>query len=249
MDYDYDRYNREERYACSHLFRLLHEPKDGYRALSRFLDMDVSSGSFRIYAEVALIRDAYYARKKADEEAGISTRGIGARDAFMDALTRELMNLKEVSDCRLYSKLPDELWDGRKTHPKRMLLNGDALLSPAEKSVYGLMQSMFNAKPDLAICAGGRLFVYEAKLTQKIDNKQLDLTDEIWRVWQKVLYPDLGLDPAKSCDSERKVIKLGLSASKPDISWEKVAEIARETYPPDDRSRIALENVAKLSAD
>lgn len=92
MDYDYDRYNREERYACSHLFRLLHEPKDGYRALSRFLDMDVSSGSFRIYAEVALIRDAYYARKKADEEAGISTRGIGARDAFMDALTRELMN-------------------------------------------------------------------------------------------------------------------------------------------------------------
>ena len=46
--YKYDEYNREERFICSHLFRLLHEPYDNYRALRKFLGKENFNGPFKL---------------------------------------------------------------------------------------------------------------------------------------------------------------------------------------------------------
>ena len=228
---DYDKYNREERYICSHLFRLLHEPKDSYRGLQTFLGRTAPLTSFRIFSEVALIRDAFHAR------------GADATP-FMDGLVRLIMRQESVEECRLYSELPEHLRDRTKTHPKQIKHKAGSQLSPKEERVYGSLQAMFNAKPDLAICLESQLLVYEAKFTLDFDLAQLPRTTNIAEVWANLLYADLGFSAIPSVD----VMKLGLSKVSPDISWEYIYKITESIYPEGDRTRTALYNAARFGS-
>lgn len=228
---DYDHHNREERYICAHLFRMLHEPTGDYLALRRFLGDIPSVVSFRIYTEVALIRDAYHIRRQSAFE-------------FMDPLVQLSAEQEGADSFRLYSQLePKELRMPHKTHPGQILKKGYASLTETEHKVYGAIQGMFNAKPDLAICLSDRLFVFEAKWTLGFDALQMKRTRNIAQVWSTLLYKDLGFDAVPVTT----VLTLGLERFRPDISWESVAQIAREIYPENDRSRIAFENAIILA--
>jgi len=230
---DYDVYNREERYLCSHLFRLLHEPVQSYRALSEFLKRPVHQGSFRIYAEAALIRDAYYARKHARKP---------LVSHVLDDMVRLLMQQESVSECRLYSELPEELSNKSKTHPKQIRQKAGNLLTPEEDRVFGVMQGMFNAKPDLVVCIDEELLIYEAKFTLDFDLEQMKLTENIGKIWAALFYADLGYTKPPKVT----VLKLGLAKFSPDISWEDVARISANIYPDNDRTRIAIENACSI---
>ncbi len=220
---DYDHYNREERYLCSHLFRLLHEPKDDYAVLRKFTGGVPEITDFRIFAEVALIRDAYHVRKANPFD-------------YMDSIVRMVAGQEQVTDYRSYSGLPEELRTPHLTHPRQILQKGGDILTADEKKIYGSLQGMFNAKPDLAICCGQELFVYEAKWTLGFDSEQLRRTENIAAIWAKLLYRDLGF----SAEPVVKVKKLGLEKFKPDVSWEALYVIACDVYPESDRSRQAL---------
>jgi hypothetical protein len=228
----YDHYNREERYLCAHLFRLLHEPNDNYRALRLFVGDEVKIDGFRIFAEVALIRDAYYVRRKNPS-------------AFMDELVRRIAEQAGIEDgYLLYSALPENLRTPKLTHPRQIMQKGADRLNDKEKQIYRTVQEMFHAKPDLVICAGRDLLVYEAKLTQKDDKNQFARTNKIAQVWAQLLHHDLGFDSVPNV----RVLKLGLAKSepKPDVSWEFVKKIAEEMYPENDRSRRALAQAVLL---
>lgn len=226
-DFDYDRYNREERYICTHLFRLLHEPTGNFHALSQFLGGNLDVTGFRIYAEVALIRDAYHERR-------------GNPNPFMDSLVAIVARQEEVSDYRLYSQLePRELCTPHLTHPKQIRFKAAGALTESENKVYGAVQGMFNAKPDLVVCIGTHLLVYEVKLTLDFDQEQLKRTRNISEVWAQLLYRDLGFQSPP----EVTILTLGLARYKPDMSWERVKQIADEIYPESDRSRRALTQV------
>jgi len=181
--------------------------------------------SFRIYAEVALLRDAYYARKPNTDE-------------LMNGLVRMLIEQESVCKCRIFTELPEHLRNGSKTHPKQIRQKAGDELSKEEGCVYGAMQGMFNAKPDLAVCIGDELLIYEAKLTLDFDPRQMERTKKIGEVWGKLLFQDLGyLSPPTV-----KIRTLGLLKCKPepDISWETIAGIAETIYPEGDRTRSVL---------
>lgn len=225
QQHDYDHYNREERYLCAHLFRMLHEPISDFLALRRFLGDVASVDGFRIYTEVALLRDAYHIRRQSVH-------------AFMDAIVQFIARQENVELSRLYSQLePEELRTPHLTHPGQILRKGRASLTVPEQTVYGVLQGMFNAKPDLVICLGDRLFVIEAKWTQAFDREQLMRTNQITEMWSMILHSDLGFPEVPATT----VSTLGLSRHNPDISWESITEIARDIYPQDDRSRMAFE--------
>ncbi len=108
---------------------------------------------------------------------------------------------------------------------------------------------MFNAKPDLVICVDNTLYIYETKYTMPFDEAQLERTRLIGKVWTKLLYKDLGFE----VEPDLEVRKLGLSKSgkladkyKPDISWKKVYEIAKDYWQEDDYSMKVLHAAAKL---
>ncbi len=227
--YKYDEYNREERFVCSHLFRLLHEPHNDYRALRDVLGQTDFKGPFKIYAEVALIRDAYFVRKPNHHD-------------FMNRLVEIVMKQEEIQDCRLYSDLPSPLNDESRTHPKQIKQQADDILSPEEMKVYGAIQGMFNAKPDLTICWGEHLWVYEAKFTLDFDRSQLKRTENIANVWATLLYGDIGFQ----CVPKVRVLTLGFKKFSPDVSWEEIANIAANIYPKTDNTRIALENAMRF---
>jgi hypothetical protein len=230
---DYDLYNREERHLCSHLFRLLHEPSDNYYALRMFLGRTSELLSFRIFSEVALIRDAYYVRCPKVEQ-------------FMDDMVNLIMRQESVNDCRLFSQLPSELRDWQQTHPKQIKLKAGNQFGEGEKIVYGAMQGMFNAKPDLAICFENTMIVCEAKFTMDFNPTQIERTEKIAEVWAKLLHTDLGFEDEPS---RPPVLKLGLSKFLPDISWESMSRVAQVVYPASDRTRMALENAVRFVAD
>jgi hypothetical protein len=223
---NYDSYNREERYICAHLFRLLHEPADHYRPLREFIGDRVDIDGFRIYVEVALIRDAYHARR-CDPV------------TFVNALVQLVKEQEEVTTCRIYSELLIDLRSPKKTHPREIRLKGQGRLTKDEQKVYGAIQGMFNAKPDILICVGQSLFVYEAKLTLDFDQTQLARTQNIAKVWAKLLHRDLGF----LAEPQVEVRTLGLKRHNPTVSWEKVREIADGIYMEQDRTRLALANV------
>ena len=230
---DYDLYNREERYLCSHLFRLLHEPTDSYYALRIFLGAGSELPLFRIFSEVALIRDAYFVRCPNVAQ-------------FMDDMVRMIMRQESVHECRLYSELPDDLRNWRKTHPKQIRFKAGKQLSSGEQIVYGAMQGMFNAKPDLAICLENTLLVYEAKFTLGFDAEQTARTERIAEVWAKLLYGDIGFENEPG---DVQVRTLGLAKFSPDISWEDIGRIAERIYPTGDRTRVALENAVSFATN
>ena len=202
-------------------------------SLTSIDSLDFSSAT--ILAEVALIRDAYYFRKPNVE-------------AFMDKLVQLIKGQENVSDCRLFSQLPLELKDPKKTHPKQIRQKAKFLqvdLTPGEWSVYGALQGMFNAKPDLAILIDGFLIVFEAKFTEKFDEEQINRTKNITQIWaSELLLKDLGF----STNPSYTVAKLGDSSMNVDLSWNEVLEVAKNFYSRRDRTLIALKNgVALLS--
>lgn len=240
----YDDYNREERALCAHLFRLLHEwitPGSDPTFITRFLEqsgLDVRQqdlGVIKIYTEVALIRDAYFHRKLNAEP-------------FMDDLAREIICQDHLSQVRIYSELPDILKDPSRTHPgqirqqaKRHSIN----LSSDERRLYGAVQGMFNAKPDLAITTADSLIVYEAKFTQGFDGVQLKRTKHISKVWSKLLCGDLGFEgPPKTI-----VSKLGARVFDPEVSWEWIFDLVKQTYPPNDRTYIAIRSAVSYLSE
>ncbi|MBN1820756.1 MAG: hypothetical protein JW833_08565 [Prolixibacteraceae bacterium] len=246
----YDSYNREERAICAHLFRLLHENLDKKRnsPLGKFLNYlsesnlifrngqpnlnDLKFENVSIYCEASIIRDAYHNRKP---------------DVFqlMDSITKKVMEHEKISDCRLFSKLPDELNNYLNTHPKQIRQKAERLnipLSQNEKIVYGAIQGMFNAKPDLVILIDNIMLVCEAKLTQDFDSIQIKRTWNISQVWAEVLYEDLGFTKPPVYT----VFKLGANLFNPDINWTNCNEIAKSQYNENDRTRIAIQEGMNL---
>lgn len=243
----YDAYNREERAICAHLFRLLHENLNEKLAspLGKILNIlfqqelkfengNPTTETFNfenvaIYCEMAMIRDAYFSKKK----------NIVELYDFMDSLTRLIIQQEGVPSCKLYSQLPEPLKDIAKTHPKQIRRKAEQLnidLSEGENKVYGAMQGMFNAKPDLVITIDNLLLVCEAKFTEKFDQEQLERTWNIAEVWSKLIYKDLGFNEPPVYT----VFKLGARKENPEISWQNINEIAKATYGDDDRTRLAI---------
>ena len=253
--FEYDKYNREERALCAHLFRLLHERLDDKQTsplgqlIAKLVPLNLifNNGSANlstlryenigIFSEVAIIRDAYHQKKKENK---IKV------DLFMDSLTRLIIKQKKVSDCRLYSQV-QELFkkDVSIPHPKQIrqkaILEG-IRLSENEIKVYGAIQGMFNAKPDLLITIDDKLLTFEAKFTEKFDPDQLKRTENITEVWATLLYEDLGF----SQPPQYTVIKLGASSYNPHINWTTILDIAKRTYSENDRTLITLKSGVEL---
>ncbi len=246
-------YNREERAICSHLFRLLHEklaenPLES--GLAKFLQIlfrnspdikgieySVSRLNFEnigIYPEVALIRDAYFARSPNVHP-------------FMDQLVEIIQKQEGISKCRKYSELrPEVLCDPLKTHPVQIRRKAEKYGSPLEKSedkVYGALQGMFNAKPDLVITIDQLLLTFEVKFTQKFQSAQIKRTEKIVKVWSsELLYGDLGFTSPPNF----RILKLGASAMNVDISWKDIYEIGKKFYSEKDRTLLAFKSVVNI---
>ncbi|MFH1812178.1 MAG: hypothetical protein ABIJ09_25805 [Pseudomonadota bacterium] len=231
----YRDYNREERALCFHLMRLLFtridevgdpRPVDDFLAA---LDPEYQPGAtgIDVLGEVALIRDAYHARKEAPFE-------------LLDAIVELIREQEGLQHVRPYTKLPEVLRDPRQTHPGQICRKATSTgmqLSEHERLAYGALQGMFNAKPDLAVVTPSTLYVVEAKFTEALDATQLDRTRKIGEVWQKLLPADLGYaEPPRL-----HVATLAASRYKPDMSWQQVVEMARRHLPAGDRSLLALE--------
>lgn len=108
-----------------------------------------------------------------------------------------------------------------------------------DATIYGALQALFSAKPDLAICNGRHLLVVEAKYTLDFDPTQLRRTRSIAKIWSRLLYNDLGFDTAP----DTKIFTLGLSKYEPDIAWEFVYNVARDLWGDDDFSVKVLSKV------
>jgi hypothetical protein len=174
---EYIKYNREERDLCAHLFRLLLDDQPNWGPLKAFLKKDTVHNP-RIFCEAALIRDAYYARKPKIKN-------------FMISLCNFIAQQNEITSYTKFDKLPAELQNPTLTRPKQIaykMENNDFDFKKDDLEIYGTLQAMFNAKPDLVICEGSSLFTYEAKYTLDFDDIQLRRTREIAEVWQKLLY-------------------------------------------------------------
>lgn len=237
----YDEYNREERAICTHLFRLLHEHLElkEKSPLGQFLNnyllknpitflTNLNYENIGIYCEVAIIRDAYYSLKPSVNN-------------FMNDLTQEIMRQENIKNCRLFSELPKILCDPKQTHPKQIRQKATSAginLTEEESQVYGIMQGMFNAKPDLVVTIDNLLLVFEAKFTEKFDQEQLNRTKNIAEIWTNLLYKDFGFDKQPNC----YVIKLGANRFSPDINWTSIFEIVKNTYTENDRTYIAFKS-------
>lgn len=168
---EYLQYNREERDICAHLFRLLLEDQPNWGPLRAFLNTE-SVENPRLFCEVALLRDAYYARKQDAE-------------SFMTEICGFIAKQQGVSTYTAFGDLPEKVRNPVETHPKQIrfkLAQCGTEITENDKTVYGALQAMFNAKPDPVICEGTTLYVYEAKYTLDFDKEQLSRTEQIAEV-------------------------------------------------------------------
>lgn len=221
-DPNYTDYNREERDICAHLFRLLLDDQKDWKPLRTILGNDIKIDNPRIYCEVALIRDAYFERKK-------------DHMPFMTELVELVATQEGVKDHTPYPELDPKLRDPNSTHPKQIrfkMKETGADISASDKKVYGEVQSMFNAKPDLLICTGNDLVVYEAKYTMYFEDEQMKRTKNIADVWAALLFEDLGFSQKPNVH----VQKLGLAKYEPNLSWEKIHDVAKEHWGANDFS-------------
>ena len=233
----YDEYNREERYICAHLFRLLHQwssPEDDGDKLAQFMrrsgvETDATeSQTVTIFTEVSLINDAYFIRKS--EVA-----------SFMDELVSMVATQQGIVEFRSHSELPEVLRSPKETHPEKIRHKAKAEgidLTAEEDVLYKAIQAMFKARPDFAITSQNSLVAYEAKYTQPFDAKQISRTEDIAEIWAKLLYADLGFAKQPTLF----VATIGPRKLKPQISWEWLHDQAMDTYPPEDRTCVALGN-------
>jgi len=242
---DYDKYNREERSFCAHLFRLLHENLElkEKSPLGQLLnkitlknhDINLSNLNYNnigIFFEVAIIRDAFKNSKPSINQ-------------FMDELIKIIIRQEGARECRLYSQLPEVLCNHERTHPEQIRRKAEIVgiqLKENENRVFGALQGMFNAKPDLAITIDNKLLAFEAKFTEPFGEVQLKRTGHIAEVWAKLLYKDFGF----KAEPEFFIIKLGAMKFNPHVSWTNVLEIAKKTYEENDRTLVALKNGVEL---
>lgn len=229
---NYLEYNREERDICAHLFRLLLEDQPNWGPLKEFIGATQASDP-RIYCEVALIRDAYHARKPNAQQ-------------FMDDLCELIARQNQIESYTHFADLPDSIKDPSQTHPKQIrfkLRDMWRLNSVSDQVVYGSLQGMFNAKPDLVVCIGSDLVVYEAKYTSAFEAEQMQRTKHIGEVWATLLYTDLGFESKPTVS----VRTLGMASASPDISWERVYEIAVKHWGEADFSVAVLSKVLAVN--
>lgn len=228
---DYNGYNREERDLCAHLFRLLLSDQSTWQPLTEFLCVK-SVVNPRVFCEVALIRDAYHANRSEKE------RFVGS---ICELIATELGKSSYTKFC----DLPEELRKPSETHPRqiyfKMRKQGFTL---EDLSIYGALSSFFNAKPDLVVCEGSNLFAFEVEYTLNFDSEQLVRTKRIAEIWKNLLYRDLGFAAKPSVH----VRKVGLEKHNPDISWEKIAGIARRHLREGDLTNIAFQRIEKMKA-
>lgn len=230
---EYIKYNREERDLCAHLFRLLLDDQPNWGPLKAFLKLD-NVNNPRIFCEAALIRDAYHQRVKTNDN-----------KKFMVSMVDFVAAQEGISDYTKFIKLASELQTPKTTHPKQIaykIKNGDFENKKNDLTVYGILQGMFNAKPDLVICEGNNLYVYEAKYTLGFDEMQLKRTGEIAEVWKILLFKDLGFYK----EPDIKVRKLGLKKYDPSISWEDVYDIEVQFWGQDDFSTKVFSKVLHI---
>lgn len=249
---NYLTYNREERDLCAHLFRLLLEDQPRWQPLKDFLDTDFT-GSPRVFCEAALLRDAYHTRKPSqNDNKDIVSEKLEHLKAFLNNVCELIATQEEVSDnytpfCELK---PELLLNPRKTHPKQIaykLKEIGALRKPGDDKVYGALQGMFNAKPDLVICVDNTMYIYEAKYYMPFDVLQLERTKKIGQVWAELLHRDLGF----ASKPQVEVRMLGLHKHKPQpeasryrfTSWEEVITIALKTWNETDYSMKVLSKI------
>lgn len=251
----YDAYNREERAMCAHLFRLLHEGLDRkeHSPLADFLGrLGITPATFdqvAIYAEAAMIRDAYLHRKHLS-----SGSRINYVTPFMDEMVKLLAEIEGMPGYVLYSQLPRPLNLLGSIHPRQIYdrmnskkkLTPPRTFTPDEKHIYRVMKDVFLAKPDLAITVDASLIIIEAGLAIPVSEVRLTLMQKVARIWAELLYPDLGFEEPpywKVCSLSRYI--QGAADSTPDLTWQDVYEIARETYPSTDRTVVALKGVCE----
>lgn len=185
-----------------------------------------------IFTEVAIIRD-YYDKIKPNV------------NAFMDKLVEIIGVQEKAINFRKYSNLDSSLNTPDKTHPKQIYQKARQIpdyFSRDECKVYGALQGMFNAKPDLAITLNSYLLVFEAKFTLWFDYEQINRTQNIADVWGKLLYKEFGFESPIN----PVVLRLGHQKFFPDISWQEIFQIAKETYTSNDRTLISMESACDL---
>jgi len=245
---EYDKYNREERAICAHLFRLLHENLDlkeksplgqllnYYKLINQEINLtNLQYKNIGIFCEVAIIRDAFCDLKPKPDVI-----------KFMDDLTRIIIQQENVNNCKLYSSLDNIILKNPElTHPKQIRQKATSKgiqLTEEESKVFGAMQGIFNAKPDLVVTIDNLLLVFEAKFTEKFDKEQLKRTKKITKIWSQLLYKDFGFIKPPNCF----VIKLGANKYSPDINWSTIYEIVKNTYTENDRTFIAFKASIEL---
>ncbi len=162
----------------------------------------------------------------------------------MISLCNFIAQQNEISSYTEFDKLPEELQNPSLTHPKQIaykIKKGGFQHKEDDLKLYGALQAMFNAKPDLGICEGNNLYIYEAKYTLDFDPIQLKRTRDIAEVWQKLLYSDLGYKKEPNVE----VRTLGLNKFNPDISWEDINDIAVAFWGQGDFSTEVFSKVFK----
>jgi len=163
----------------------------------------------------------------------------------MDDLSKFVARQLGINDFSLYSHLPFLLSGAVKIHPKQIKQKADQekiALTMNEVKLYGYIQAIFNAKPDLAIVIDDYLIVFEAKLTIGFHEVQLNRTRNITEIWANLLYSELGFDNIPSF----AIIELGLKRSGPDLSWEELFDVVKSVYTESDRTHIAFSKAVSL---
>lgn len=224
----YIEYNREERDICAHLFRLLLEDQPKWGPLKDFLGLTKIENP-RIFCEVALLRDAYFVRKPDVID-------------FIDRVCEEIARQNGIVEFTRFHQLPDEVKNPRRTHPRQIRHKLKKLgqeITGNDNVVYGALQGMFNAKPDMIICHDNQLTIYEAKYTLNFEEEQLNRTKQIGEIWSKLLYKDLDF----STNPIYQVKTIGLEKYDPDVSWERIYRIARKYWQENDFSLKVLSKV------
>ncbi len=241
----YDKYNREERALCSHLFLLLHEGLNSDDPSKSFLGLTL---------------------KCLDKNLRSRTTPINKQNDILEALAHI-----DVTQAVIFSEvavLRDALFqdddETRITEAKRLLgeyvqaLNSEARDGKENKSVW-TYQGLISAKPDLILAFPNLLLVFEAKYTTRIDAAQLSRTRDLVRAWGEFPLPssgypnslartilqDLGVDPT----SPIVVLTLSDERDSPDLSWQDLFGVMKECWPTrTDRAQIAFESAIALLA-
>jgi hypothetical protein len=259
MHIPYDDLNREERSACAHLFRLLHEglATDPDRSpLARVLALlrdgglkDVNPASARsavVLMEVAFVRDAFWEWK--GDMLNLPER--------MDTLVKLLARGRSYTPTP-WSELAEELRDVSRTHPAQILIKAEqqrigigpkGTLRDSERDVqnrecYSELRAAFQAKPDLVIVLPERLLVFEAKLTEGFESQQLKRTKKLAELWCSQLLCGLFGYPEPPPFT---VGSLGDEKTEALLTWQNIQRIAVDTYPQNDRTRIALDAAVEV---